>query len=184
MVRIEKQWKQWNKKKDEFTRGKLFQEIWNTYYPKLTVYIKNTINKDADTVSDIVRDILIRIFEKIHIYNPEYRFSTWVYSVARNHIIDIVRTSVKSGIDYNPEECFQLLPDNKIDIENDFILNEEATSLKNNIEKLGNSDRELIYLRYYEKLKYSEISELTSIPVGTIKNRLFIIRKDLYQKLI
>ena len=116
MVRIEKLWKQWNKNKGEAFRGKLLQEIWNTYYPKLTVYINNIINEDADTVSDIVRDILIRIFENIHIYNSEFRFSTWIYSVARNHVTDIIRNSIKSGIDYHPDECFQLIPDHKINL--------------------------------------------------------------------
>ena len=183
MVRIEKLWKQWNKNKDEAFREKLLQEIWNTYYPKLTVYINNIINEDADTVSDIVRDILIRIFENIHIYNSEFRFSTWIYSVARNHVTDIIRNSIKSGIDYHPDECFQLIPDHKINIEGDLILKEETASLENNIKDLGKADRELIYLRYYEKLKYSEISELTSIPVGTIKNRIFLIKKKLFQKI-
>ena len=179
MVKIEKLWKQWRKQDDIFSRDRLLNEIWQTYYPKLSIYIINLISIDNDSVSDTVSDILTKVFEKIHSYNPEYRFSTWIYTVARNHITDLIRSSVKNRIDYHPAESFISVPDLTVDIERDFIFGEYKNILENNINMLEHSDRELLYLRFYEKLKYSEISELTSIPVGTVKNRIFLVKRIL-----
>ncbi len=69
--------------------------------------------------------------------------------------------------------------DDRVDIENDYIIQENCIRLKTEIENLPAKDREIIYLRYYEKLKYSDISEVTGIPSGTVKNRLFLIKKKL-----
>ena len=178
MVKIEKYWKKWRQQNTDEAWNLLLKEIWNIYYPKLCVFIGNSYSSDYETTGDIARDILLKIFEKIESYNPEYRFSTWIYMIARNHMTDLYRSSCSGKMDYADEKYITEVPDISINIEEDLILRENVLSLEKAVEELFQEEKELIYLRYYEKLKYPEISAVTNLPVGTIKNRIYLLKKN------
>lgn len=155
------------------SKEKLLEEIWKNYHSRLQVYVLNFYKGDED-VTDVVSEILLKAFEKIHTYNSSYAFSTWIYSLARHSAIDLMRkkrvlgdslSGLESSDTYSPE-----------------ILQMKSTErelIRQSVTELDSRDREIVFLHFYEELNYKDISEITGLPEGTIKYRMSEIRKKL-----
>lgn len=154
-------------------KKKLLEEIWITYHPKLQIYLKQ-IFPNIEDYEDRASEILMKVFNKIDKYNPDYAFSTWIYRVARNTQIDEIRKNTIRS--YNIED-YNFISDSNP--EDDIIRDFEYISIKEAIESLDSHERELIYLYYYEEQNYREISEITGIPTGTLKYRMSVSRSKL-----
>lgn len=177
MDQIRKKFLKWKKHSQDIHRDALFHEIWEVYHPKLQVYIKN-FQKNSDDHEDLVSDILLHIFESIHRYNDNYSFSTWLYTVARNYQIDMMRKK-KNPI----ENIDDHLLSNENTPESIMEKNTQQEMIREAVSKLSSVDKELIFLHYYEELKYREISKITGIPEGTIKYRMWENKKNLKKNL-
>ncbi|MCK5200026.1 MAG: sigma-70 family RNA polymerase sigma factor [Spirochaetales bacterium] len=155
----------------------VFNDIWEEYYPKLTVYIKTTYS--LTETEDIVQEILLKVYSNLHRYNPLYSFNTWIYSIAKNCAVDSFRKKSNSskvleavineaGLNYlyNNESPEKLL-----------IKKEVKTELAECIENLPETERQIAFLKFYEGLTYKEISKIVEIPVGTLKYIVHNIKK-------
>ena len=156
----------WKNNKTFSTRDELFRAIWEKYHPKLQVYIKHSFN-NMESYLDASSEILLKVFESIHNYNSKYSFSTWIYRLARNYQIDKIR---KKTIVTEQIDC-EIISDN-ITPESILLKGTEKDMVKAAILKLKESDREIVYLYFYENLKYKDISRITGKPLGTIKYRM------------
>ena len=163
----------WKKDKKRKHRDILFQEIWKIYHQKLQVYLSQFTGKNCDT-TDRASEVLLKVFESIGRYNNDYSFSTWIYTIARNYQIDLLR---KKNIQSENIDNHILI--NEETPESIILRDSEQLIIRKAVSTLESIDRELIYLYYYEELKYKEISEITGIPVGTIKYRMFENKKQL-----
>jgi len=177
MDQIKTKFHKWKKNKNEILRNNLFQEIWEVYHPKLQVYVANFQNNYSDH-TDLVSDILLHILESISKYNEEFSFSTWIYTIARNYQIDLLR---KKKI--RVENIDDHLVSNENTPEFLLVKRTEEELIRNSISLLSSTDKELIYLHFYEELKYREISHITGIPEGTIKYRMWENKKFLKKNL-
>lgn len=155
------------------SKESLFQEIWTLYHSRLQVYILNLYQGDED-VTDVVSEILLKTFEKIHTYNSSYAFSTWIYSLARYFVIDLMRKKrvsgeSLSGLEFTDTYSPEILQMKSV----------ERDLIRQAVSELDSVDREMVFLHFYEELKYKDISEITGIPEGTIKYRMSESRKKL-----
>ena len=175
MDNIEAKFDLWKKKQLE--KDTLMEAVWIHYHPRIQTYVQNFLSYGAD-VSDIASEILLRIFEKLSTYKRSYAFSTWVYSVARHFLLDYLRKNNQSR---------EILDDQVVSEEPSPEMvcqyNNEVFLIRRAVRELNPKDRELIFLCFYEGLKYSEISRITGIPEGTIKYRMSECRKKLRIKL-
>lgn len=154
-------------------RDQLLEEIWITYHPKLQVYLKQLFPY-IDDAEDRVSEILIKVFDKLDKYNPEYAFSTWIYRIARNSQIDEIRKATIKSVNIDDYE-FKSESTPEADIIKDY----EFNSIREAIKTLESYERELIYLYYYEEQTYREIADITGIPTGTLKFRMSCSRKKI-----
>jgi RNA polymerase sigma-70 factor (ECF subfamily) len=177
MNEIGKKFLRWKCDKTRQTRDDLFKEVWQVYHGKLQVYLSQ-FHRDENDISDIVSDILLRTFESLDRYDSRYSFSTWIYTVARNHQIDLFR---KKKLYMEDIEDFTL---SDTSTPESILMNQnDIENVRRAVSGLSVSDRELIFLYYYEGMKYREISEITGTPVGTIKFRMSENKKLLKKKL-
>ena len=158
-------------------RETVFNDIWKEYYPKLTVYL-NTAYFLSDT-EDVVQEILLKVYNNLHRYNPIYSFNTWIYSIAKNCAVDSFRknlitskvlTAVISDvgiISLNNNETPEKL----------LIKREIQTCVAECIKNLPERERQITFLKFYEGLSYKEISKIVEIPVGTLKYLVHKIKK-------
>ncbi len=114
-------------------------------------------------------------------YSPEYRFSTWLYKIAHNAAIDYLRrnSNHEQSLEIENEDgTYQVQYESKrLNPEQEREHSEWREEIETVVKKLPAGYRELIILRHNQDLSYDEIAEITNLPLGTVKNRLFRARE-------
>jgi RNA polymerase sigma-70 factor, ECF subfamily len=154
-----------------------FEELMKKYNKKIFGFIYRMV-RDEEVAIELTQDFFIKIFSVISKYNFEYKFSTWAYRICYNLVIDYVRKN-QAQVDSLDDEAVtqkQLMEsDNYISEDGfEYLVKEELNQyIWNVVDCIPLKYRELILLRYLQGLKYDEIAQVTSLPVGTVKNRIF-----------
>jgi RNA polymerase sigma-70 factor (ECF subfamily) len=134
--------------------------------------------RDEEVAVELTQDFFIKIYRVMAKYNFEYKFSTWAYRICYNLVIDYVRknqTHVDS-LDDDSVSAKQMMASDNYESEDGFTklardeMNEYVWKV---VDCIPVKYKELILLRYLQGLKYDEIAEVTQLPVGTVKNRIF-----------
>jgi RNA polymerase sigma-70 factor (ECF subfamily) len=162
-----------------------FKDLWEYYFPRLLVYIASFKGIIPSEYNDIVSEVFLTIFKKIEHYNPEYSLSTWVYTIAKNHFIDVLRRSKNSnGVPINSieEQCMvnHIKQKNVIDT---VIEKEIIDKCQQIIKSLKYRDKRLVFLRYYEGLNSKEISRVEGIPASTVRQRLMVVKSYIKERI-
>jgi RNA polymerase sigma-70 factor (ECF subfamily) len=155
-----------------------FKDLWEYYFPRLLVYIASFKGIVSFEYNDIVSEVLLTIFKKIEHYNPEYSLSTWVYNIAKNHFIDVLRKSKNSNvvpIDLIEEQCVVNHTEQKNVIDT-IIEQDMVDKCQQIIKNLKERDKRLIFLKYYEGLNSKEIALVEGIPASTVRQRLMVVK--------
>ncbi|MDR1105106.1 MAG: sigma-70 family RNA polymerase sigma factor, partial [Treponema sp.] len=155
-----------------------FRDLWEYYFPRLLVYIASFKGIAPHEYNDIVSEVLLIIFKKLERYNPAYSLSTWVYTIAKNHFIDVLRKSKNISIvpiDVIDERCAVNHSEQKNVIDM-IIERDEVDKCRQIIKTLKERDKRLIFLKYYEGLNSKEISLIEGIPASTVRQRLMIVK--------
>ena len=156
------------------SRDELFDALWKEYYPKVAVFLRVSFGM-TDT-DDAVQDIMLKIFSNIDSYDPRWAPSTWIYSIARNHAVDLLKKTVPAQV---PGDALHKIPSGPAyDPENLLMAVELSRGIESFLGALPQDKREISYLRFYQKLKYREIASITGIPAGTVKYTVHRIKKD------
>ena len=142
-----------------------FSELFDFLAPKINSYfIKNNLNFDLS--EELTQEVLSTIWTKANLYNPKKsKFTTWVFTIARNKKIDFYRKSKNSNVNEDDLRSF-LYQNDKID-DHDI----QETVLKIN-EELDESQRKLIKMNFFEQKSHKIIAQELEIPIGTVKSRI------------
>ena len=131
--------------------------------------------RDKEAAEDITQEVFIIVYKKIYTYNREYKFSSWVFQIARNKCIDFMRKY---------KRVYEANIDNEKDNSSKDISPEAMAELretKREIQKFINTleeiDREILVLRYSEEITFIEMAVILNINKATIKRRYYKIRE-------
>lgn len=157
-----------------------FEELVRRYQRPITGYVYRMLN-DYEAALDVTQEVFIKVYNSLERYSSDYKFSTWLYRIAHNAAIDYMRRNsmVKQSIEAeNADGTYQL----QLESPNPTPEQErERTEWRNEIDSvvkcLPIAYRDLIILRHSQDLSYDEIAEVTGLPLGTVKNRLFRARE-------
>ncbi len=149
----------------------LFEAIVTRYQRKLINYIYRMIS-DFDSAMELSQDVFIKVYNSLDKYNPSFKFTTWIHRIASNATIDWMR---KKKID-----AYSLDGNDNDDMPS---LGQLQARIENAIDELPFIYKRLIILRHINELSYEEISTAVSLPLGTVKNRIFRGREMLKAKL-
>ena len=128
--------------------------------------------KDDDDADDIVQDALIAGYKSIVNFRAEAGVYTWLYRIVINKSKDLL-TKRKKMIEKSIDDNEQQFVDERPGFEKKLELSDESAYLIKKINQLEGIYKEVIDLRYFEDLSYSDIAELLECKVGTVKSRLF-----------
>lgn len=164
-----------------------FEKLMKKYNKKIYNFIFRMVRNEESSM-ELTQDFFIKIFIVMNKYNFEYKFSTWAYRICYNLVIDYIRKN-QVFIDSLESES---VPKKNIVYHKDIISldgfeilqKEEVKSvIWSTVDRIPEKYKELILLRYQQELKYDEIANITALPVGTVKNRIFkakeIIRMEM-----
>ncbi len=138
-----------------------------------------------DEAEDAAQETFLRAYSRLSQYDPEMKFSTWLFSIANHHCIDRLRKrrAVFISIDDNP--VLENMEGDAPRPERQAVAAEESVELQKLIAQLAPDYRTPLVLRYWEELSYEEIATTMEVTVATVKSRLFRARQqlaELYQK--
>jgi RNA polymerase sigma-70 factor (ECF subfamily) len=157
-----------------------FEELVRRYQRPITNYVYRMLS-DYDAALDVTQEVFIKVYNSLARYSSDYKFSTWLYRIAHNAAIDYMRrNSVNSqSIEAeNADGTYQLqIESPRPTPEQDRERSEWRTEIETVVKCLPTVYRELIMLRHAQDLSYDEIAEITNLPLGTVKNRLFRARE-------
>ena len=144
--------------------------------------------RNEEVAIDLTQDFFIKIFTVLDKYNFEYKFSTWAYRICYNLVIDHIRKNPAhvNSLDDDSISAKDMLSSENVTRDDGFKnLSREETRIYiwKMVERIEPKFRELILLRYIQDFKYEEIAEITALPVGTIKNRIFKAKEILKQEM-
>lgn len=164
-----------------------FEELVRRYQRPIASYVYRMVG-DYDAALDLTQEVFIKVYNSLARYRSEFKFSTWIYKIAHNAAIDHLRRySVRELIlsaesdGARPEvaiESRRLSPEQESERE------ERRSEIESVVQTLPAAYRELIVLRHSHDLSYDEIAEVTGLPLGTVKNRLFRAREAMRDLLI
>ncbi len=156
---------------------KAMDELVERYYKKIYNYFyRNTRNEDLSY--EYTQEVFYKVFSKISSFDFKYKFSTWLYSISHNYLIDNIRKKkARSFSDSSSDESYF---DERFNVnsfqntaEEEIIYEEHVEKLWKVVSLLSPEYKELIIMRYVNEMKYEEMAEILKIPLGTLKNKLF-----------
>ncbi len=147
---------------------------------KLESYLRSfamTFTHNMDDAKDLTQETMLKAISYRDYYTPQTNFKAWVFTIMRNIFINQYRRKVKSRTIFDQSsELFQL--NNATDGSNptsDYMLSHE---LEKQLNKLSD-DYKQPFEMHHHGYKYKEIADALTIPIGTVKSRIFIARKKL-----
>lgn len=161
-----------------------FEELVRRYQRPITSYIFRMLG-DYDSSLDVTQEVFIKVYNSLSKYSAEYKFSTWLYRIAHNAAIDHMRRNSVTPMSIEAENAdgsFQLqLESHRPSPEQDHERSEWRNEIDAVVKCLPTSYRDLILLRHSRDMSYDEIADVTGLPLGTVKNRLFRAREMMRQ---
>lgn len=163
----------------------LFGELVERYQGRLVNYLYRIV-RSTDEAHDLAQEVFVKVYQALDRFDPRYRFSTWLFRVAQNAAIDVMRrrrfrmislTRSDEGSDGDGAEWE--LPAHEPGPEAELVGRQMDQRVQEAIARLPWEYRELILLRHYGELSYDEIAESKGMPLGTVKNKLFRARQML-----
>lgn len=164
-----------------------FEELVRRYQRPITSYVFRMLG-DYESSLDVTQEVFIKVYNSLGKYSAEYKFSTWLYRIAHNAAVDHLRrnsVTPQSLEAENADGTFQIQIESRAaSPEQDRERSEWRTEIDAVVRCLPPAYRDLILLRHSRDLSYDEIAEVTGLPLGTVKNRLFRAREMMREMFI
>ena len=150
-------------------------ELVNRYKDKLINFIFNYLG-DIESSEDVVQETMIKLYQKKHYYKEIAKFSTWLYTIAKN----LANTELRKRKQRKTTLLSQFSKDDKmydLPSNDDEVGQEIQTEIVNKIireavDQLSEKFKTVITLRDIQQLSYEDISEIIDVPIGTVKSRI------------
>jgi len=163
-----------------------FDELYHRYSQRLLLYFFRELGGDEQKAQDFLQDAFLKIVEKPDLFDPERKFSTWIFSVAYNMCKNEyrrmeVRNVVDNNVDIN--EMPSHIDSDYHPVERNMDQKAFEKALMAELEKLEDGHRSAFLLRYQQNLTLKEIGDILGCSEGTIKSRLFYTTHKLASRL-
>ena len=157
-----------------------FGELVLRYYDNVIRMVYHLCG-DAQIAQDATQEAFIRAWVRLPGFQPRAPFRNWVYRIAVNTALDILRQKLPENIENN--ESALTMAEKSLGPEAAYIEKEQADFLQGAVRALPEAARTVLVLREYGELSYNEIAALLEIPLGTVMSRLNYARNRLREML-
>lgn len=151
---------------DPASREEAFRELLKLYQERLYWQIRNILKNHEDT-DDVLQNTFIKIFRNIEKFKGESQLFSWMYRIATNEAITFLNNRAKKQ-QISSEELQQQIVDNLV---NDVYFEGDEIQLKlqKAIATLPERQQQVFNMKYFQELKYKEISDILGTSEGALK---------------
>ena len=153
-----------------------FDELIRRFHEPLWKYARRLTGNPEDA-AETVQDVWLRVLRGIARLREAERLRAWIFGIARRVVMDRLRLAYAEKID----DSFDL--STLADANESDPLEHDIRALHEELAQMPVLEREVLVLFYLEELSLNELSEVLTIPVGTVKSRLFRARNLLRTQL-
>ena len=169
-----------------FQKGDInaYNELVKRYKDRLLNFVLRYFN-NVEQAEDVVQDTLIKLYTHASYYKNVAKFSTWIFTIAKNNALTELRKNKRKKTDSLWTDDGQVIDINSKEESLDSkVQNEIAIDQLNKfLDEIPENFRMAVVLRDFQELSYEEISKILEIPIGTIKSRINRGRIQLAEKM-
>jgi len=152
--------------KNEKTRDLAFQTLVNKYKERLYWHIRKMV-MDHDDADDILQNTFIKVWRSVEKFREESSLYTWLYRIATNESLTFINSNKRrSMVPMNDTSEFLM---NNLESDVYFDGDEIQLRLQEAILKLPEKQRIVFNLKYFEEMKYEDMSQVLDTSVGALK---------------
>lgn len=160
-------------------QAKAYEQLVQHYRKSVYYTVLKMVRQPADA-DDLTSEVLVKAFRHLPRYRPDHAFSTWLFRIATNHGIDLLRRkrlptlSLPAGPPTGSgEETRWEVSDPDPTPYETCVRQQRAEVAREAVSRLPPKYQRLVRLRYFDELSYEEIAVELQIPLGTVKAQLF-----------
>ncbi|MCK5591422.1 MAG: sigma-70 family RNA polymerase sigma factor [Candidatus Pacebacteria bacterium] len=160
--------------------------IINRYENKLLRYMKRISNMPEEELQDILQETFIKAYYNLNNFDSDLKFSSWVYRIAHNSIIDAHRKNKirpqGNLVDIEDSLLQNIASDTNVlkEVDQKYI----RKNIEDALENMEQKYREVLVLKFFEEKDYKEISDILKKPMGTVATLLNRAKKKLKEEII
>jgi RNA polymerase sigma-70 factor (ECF subfamily) len=159
-----------------------FEYLQREYYRKMVAYASTFPRINGAEREDIAHDALVHAYFARGKYDPARPLNAWLYTVARNYILDLLRARGPDTVPY--DDAFDPAPDDQPDSLDDPDTDAELVRVvRREIGRLDERDKRIAMLVFYEEMSCADAARALGLPAGTVRWRIHEIRQRLAKKL-
>ena len=162
------------------TQNEAFQKLLREYQKPLYNHIRNIVLNHDDT-DDVLQNTFIKVFQNLKNFKGESKLFSWMYRIATNEAITFMQQRAKKQGISNEEAQQKAI--NKLESDVFFDGNEIQLKLQKAIATLPEKQQLVFKMRYFEEIKYEEMSEILTTSVGALKASYHIAVKKIEEYL-
>ena len=136
---------------------------------------------NPEEAADAAQETFVRIYTKLHTYQPDRKLASWILSIASHHCIDRLRRNHGRLLSLDDESMRVLLPTHEAGPEESIMQNEMRDEVQWAVNRLDPAYRIPLILRYWYSLSYIEIAEVMGLTVQAVKSRLHRARQQMVE---
>ena len=154
----------------------LLDQLIELYQHRLLRYLLFLTGK-REVAEDLFQETWMRVLLRGSQYDGRARFDTWLFTIARNLVIDLSRKRTMASLDEmrdggDDDRPFEIAVSGPSPLDQ-FQSRENCAEVGEVLLKLDSTYREVLVLRFYEELSLDEIASVTRAPLSTVKSRLY-----------
>jgi len=136
------------------------------------------LTKDSEAARDLYQETAYRAIKNKEKFSPGTNLKAWLFTIMKNIFINNYRRKMKANTIIDTTENQYYINSGKNTVKNGAYSNIMLTELTGMVDGLDESTR-IPFQMHYEGYKYQEIADELSLPLGTVKSRIFFARKEL-----
>lgn len=152
--------------KQEESRAQAFEVLVNTYKERLYWHIRRIV-LNHDDADDVLQNTFIKVYKNIDNFKGESKLYSWIYRIATNESLTFLKQKSKK-IGISDQELKDRMVDN-LQADVYFEGSEIQLKLQKALATLPDKQKLVFTMKYYQEMKYSEISEVLETSEGALK---------------
>jgi len=152
------------------TQNEAFRKLVREYQRPLYAHIRNIV-LNHDDADDVLQNTFVKVFQNLKNFKGESKLYSWMYRIATNEAINFINSRAKKSGVTNEELKERLVKNLEADV--DYDGNEIQLKLQKAVATLPEKQQQVFKMKYFEEMKYEEISEILQTSVGGLKASYF-----------